>query len=178
VTGLPKDSAFSYTVKKLQERKQASAQFAENRESNPVKRGGIRAEKIGRFEDEDLLRQQRVAYRESRMPPNERRARKGAIDIVTGDVKDSSFADIVDEFPRSNPSRAVLALEREAEIIERRLEHDRAQTSHAACRCNNGRVKEIRDFNIINGRSEEVVMSNNVKFKPSQWEWLQREKMD
>jgi hypothetical protein len=178
VSGVPKKSSYAVTVKERQERNTASAKFAGTRKLGPVEDFMPTPElEARRIEAEARERKKMVDYRESKMPENERRARRGAVDVITGEVRDPKFAGIVDDFHGSNPYRAELAMDREAEIVQHRGMEARAKTSHAACRYNNGRMKEIRDWNIISGKRAEVGWDDSVRFKPSTWEWLKKEEL-
>ena len=123
-------------------------------------------------------RQNIIDHHLSKMPPNERRAQTSALNIITGECRERNVMNVVNDFPNSDERRCRTALKREREIVENRENAERCRTAKCANRFNNGRMKEIRNWNIINGTPTKVGWNENIKMKPSIWTWCQAEKLD
>lgn len=177
VSGVPHQSAFKSGVQQILKQREIAAQSETTRAFNPVSNTyPTEALESRRINDEAVRTQKEFEYRQSKLSANERRAKNSLVNIVTGEVKE----DLTSAFQqfRGDPRRAARAYAREREMLAEREETVRAKTAMVGCRYNNGRMKEIRNWNIINGESTKVTMDESVKMKPSVWQWLQTERLD
>lgn len=180
VTGVPHEAPFKSTVQQLLRRREVATRCETMRAWNPVTNAyPTEVLETRRLNEETARRAREFEYTQSRLPANERRAQNTLVNIVTGEAKDERAASAIREFPPySATGRAELGLTRERAIVDAREAVERTRTARVGCRFNNGRMKEIRDWNIVNGAPSRVGWDSSVKMKPSVWQWLQAEKLD
>jgi hypothetical protein len=179
VSGVPYESPFKATVDGILKKRETAGRCESQRRINPVShRMPTDALEAHRTEAEALQRQHQVAYFQAKMSENERRAKNTLVNIITGDLKDEGSAHAVREFPTERPRRAELAIDRERDIVQGRAERVRAQRAKIGCRFNNGRMKGVRDWDIISGRRRVPGWDESVKMKPEMWDWCSTERID
>jgi hypothetical protein len=179
VSGVPYEAPFKATVGHIMRKREAAARCQERKRPDPVShRIPIAALEERRVQNEAARRQNTIDYFQAKMPSNERRAKNTFVNIVTGELKRPDAAAAVNDFPGSNPRKAEIALEREDDIVRRREEERRVQTARIGCRYNNGRMEEIRDWNIVSGAQTQPGWDESVKMKPSLWEWCEIERLE
>jgi hypothetical protein len=132
----------------------------------------------GRAADEARTRAAEFARFVARMPENERRAHCSGLNVVTGECGDVELAQrAIEEFPRGNLARAVRARNCLAEIVQGRERDAQIEVARVPCRYNNGREREIRDWNIVDGRAVEGGLDAAVRDLPQVWEWCTAERL-
>ena len=180
VTGVPHESPFKATVQQILQRREVATRSETMRAWNPVTNAyPTEVLETRRLAEETARRAREFEYTQSKLPANERRAQNTLVNIVTGELKDERAATAIREFPPySATGRAELGLTREIAMVEAREAAERSRTARIGCRYNNGRMKELRDWNIVNGAPQRVGWDASVKMKPSVWQWLQTEKLD
>jgi hypothetical protein len=105
------------------------------------------------------------------MPENEQRAQRSSLNVVTGECVDEALAErMIDEFPRSNVARGIIGLNRMAEIVRKRESESERNLGRVPCRYNNGRERELRDWNIVNAEESEARLAPAVRRRPTPWE--------
>jgi hypothetical protein len=112
---------------------------------------------------------------QGKLPPNEQRVANSLVNIITGELKDPKAASSVAEFCGRSTWRAEVAGNREKAIIADREERARVAQARVGCRFNNGRMLELRDWNVINGYSVQPEWDETVKMMPTAWEWCSTE---
>jgi hypothetical protein len=178
ISGVPYQAPFTARVDEIRKRREAAHLWDTQRKVDPVTdRFPSELLESQRIANDKAKRQRKVEYFEGKMSANERRAKKTLANIVTGEVKDESAAAAIQEFPRGNPKRAEIAIVREKEIVRRREDRARVQTAKVGCRYNNGRMKEVRDWDIISGSDMQPGWDESVKMRPGVWDWCSTEGM-
>lgn len=179
ISGVPHKSPYKATIQGILKQREYSKRMETKRDFDPIS-NTFPSEKLEeqRTTSELQTRQRELDYYSSKLSKNERRAKNTLVNIITGEVKCEEAAKAINEFPTSDTRRCVTALKLEKEIVERREKAQRSKSSMAACRFNNGRMKEIRNWNIISGEQAKVGWNENVKMKPSIWTWCQAERLD
>ncbi|OHT16229.1 hypothetical protein TRFO_41970 [Tritrichomonas foetus] len=179
VTGIPHQTPYKATINNLLRQRERSKYVERNREFDPISNTyPSECLELKRATSELQQRQRELDYHFSKMSANEKRANKTLVNIITGEIKDENASKAINEFPTSDIRRCVKSKRLEAEIVERRENEVRARTAKVGCRYNNGRMKELRDWNIINGKEMKVGWDESVKMKPSIWTWCQSERLD
>ncbi|KAK8890308.1 hypothetical protein M9Y10_035081 [Tritrichomonas musculus] len=179
ISGVPHQSPYKDTIQNILKQREYAKRMETKRDFDPIS-NTFPSESLEnqRTTSELQTRKREVDYYTNKLFPNERRAKNTLVNIITGEVKNEEAAKAINEFPTSDTRRCVTALRLEKEIVERREKAQRSKSSQAACRFNNGRMKEIRNWNIISGESSKVGWNENVKMKPSIWTWCQAERLD
>jgi hypothetical protein len=176
ISGVPYETPFTDRIDHILKQREVAQRCNEKRKVDPIC-GKCPTPELEeeRSEKEAEQRQREIEYWEGKMSPNERRAKRTLANILTGEVKDPNAASAIQEFPTKYPRRAEIAVVREKEIVKKREDRTRTQTAKVGCRYNNGRMKEVRDWDIISGREMEAGWDESVKMKPSPWEWCNTE---
>jgi hypothetical protein len=130
-----------------------------------------------RVASETERQRQIVNARLNRMPENERRSNSGALNVVTGEIVHESGATAQNDFPLSHVGRATRGREQQTAIVTDRDRLERRDQSRVACRYSNGRERELRDWNIVNGTSMRASLDASVVPRPSVWEWCSTERL-
>lgn len=180
VTGVPHEAPFKATIQQILRRREAATRSETTRAWNPVTNAYPTAVlETRRLSEESTRRARQFEYTQSKLPANERRAQNTLVNIITGEARDERAATAIREFPPySATGRAELGRTREIAMVDAREEAERTRTARIGCRYNNGRMKELRDWNIVNGAPSRVGWDASVKMKPSVWQWLQAERLD
>lgn len=180
ISGQAKCSQFKSTINEILRQKESSQKILQTRSFDPISNtfptDGL---EMQRSEQETI---DRAKYRESylsRMPSNERRAKESMINIITGETKDEDLSrSLIHEFASTNINRNRKAMKLEEEIVQNREITATSKNKHVSCRYNtNGRLNELRDFDIITGQSKSSNLDFSVRMKPSIWEWCQEERI-
>jgi hypothetical protein len=179
ITGVPFEKPFRASLDEIRTKREKSQQFHHSRTISPVSH---------QFPTRDLdeadagererARATLVDFHLSKMPANERRARTGALNIIDGRCTDETVANAVNDFPNSQIGRSIKALDRQARIVDDREQVRTKELSRVSCRYNNGRVRELRDWNIINGGQWNETLGDDVQNRPSVWEWCSTERLE
>jgi hypothetical protein len=179
ISGVPFENSFKSSLQQILATREQSQQFNQRRTISPISNTfPTKALEDTRAEAEALARQKVIERRLSGMPENERRARTGALNIIDGRCTDETAARVINDYPGSHPERSVKALQQEEKIIQERDRVHAQEVSRVSCRYNNGRAKELRDLNIINGGNWNAELSEDVRDKPSVWQWCSTERLD
>jgi hypothetical protein len=120
--------------------------------------------------DEKARKQREFEYWQSKLSANERRAKNTFVNLITGELKDANAAKSITEFCGRSTKRSEVALEREKDIVAKRDEHARVAQTRIGYRYNNGRMLELRDWDIVNGRGLQPGWDESVVMKPGAWE--------
>lgn len=179
VTGVAHKSAFKSTVQDMLKNREKAKEISTKRKFDPIANmfptGDLEQ---SRLQTETLQRTNTVQYYQNKMSSNERRAKNTLVNIITGEVFDKKAADSIQEFSHPNIERAKTAVERERTLVQKREEEWEFQHSRVGNRYNNGRMKEVRNWNIINGDKKTPGWDSSVKMKPSVWEWCNMERLE
>lgn len=166
ISGELLDSPYKRRVQALCKEKQLSATFHDE---------GVPSDFFKEGDNQEL--EARKTMRLSRMSSNERRAATGTVNIITGDVQDEAAAQSIQEFSHPNYQRATLAVTREQTMVRNREEIAQRQLARVGCRYNNGRTRELRDFDIVKGTPVHPGWDQSVRMMPSTWEQCQMESL-
>jgi hypothetical protein len=177
VTGVPFEDSFKSSVQRILEKREQGRSLSLNRKIDLVSNTFPTAElEATRLPNEAAARRQKLDHFLSKMPANEQRARMGALNVVTGQCDDEDTATrYTDDFPQSQIARSTKAIQQEAKILDGREQERSRNIARVACRHNNGRDRELRDWNIVNGVHVDSCMDESVKYKPSVWAWCETE---
>lgn len=179
ISGKPFASGFKSTVKTLLDQKEQSKQFRVSRSFDTITNTFPTQElEATRAQNEELERLALITSHLDKMPPNERRSNGNSVNIITGEFTDPDALSSIKEFPNPSAHRAKLAIEQENLLVTKREEERQKEVDRIGCRFNNGRSRELRDWNIVNGTPMHSCMAESVKMKPSVWDWCKKESLD
>ena len=180
LTGAPIEGRFKSTVKHLLDQRDQARTASMRRSIDPVSNTFPTAElEATRGQQEALQRQAIVTHKLEMMPETERRAHAGVLNIISGETRDEATAQkMTNDFPNSTIGRGLMKLEREQRIVEARERVHMRDMDRVACRYNNGRANELRDYDIVTERRMYPALDKSVRNKPSIWQWCQDERLD
>lgn len=180
LTGAPLESPFKATVKQVIEQRAQARNASMRRKDDPISNTFPTSElEAMRTAQEAKQREAVVTHHLQMMPETERRAHSRVFDIISGETRDEATAKkMTNDFPNSTIGRGLAKLAREQKIVEGR-ERDRIRDEdRVACRYNNGRVNELRNYDIVTERPTFPTLDKSVRNKPSIWQWCQTEKLE
>jgi hypothetical protein len=179
ITGVPFESPFKATLAKVYAKREQSQQFSQTKRMSPVSHH-LPTEALDEAEvrEQAQARQNFVDFHLSRIPPNERRSRTGEFNIIDGRCTKEPDTSVVNDFPLSRVERSIKALDRQTRIVEEREQARAKELARIPLRYNNGKARDLRDWNIINGAEWNESLAEQVRNKPSVWQWCSTERLD
>ncbi|KAH0794355.1 hypothetical protein GPJ56_001648 [Histomonas meleagridis] len=180
ISGLShKESNFKSTIKQILDKKETYKQFKLSRQIDPISNTFPTEElESTRKQQEEMLHTTKYIEHLHKLSPNEQRAHSNEFNIITSECTNDSYLKVINDFPNSSLQKAQLARKRETEYVTKREEEKNKTQQRVFQRFTNGREKEQRDYNIINGYTESRPLSANIREKPSVWQWCQSERLD
>ena len=177
ITGVSKVSPFKNTVQQILKQREYSQKVMATRTFDPVSNTFPSASlEETRLHDDEMKLLKQHEYTLSKLPPNERRAHESTVNIITGETKDEAVANqFIADF-KSSCLRNQRSIQMEKDIQDRREKEEERRTAKIGCRYNTpGRLRELRDWDLITGQSKVSGMDASVKPRPSVWQWCQQE---
>ena len=177
ITGVAKVSPFKNSVQQILKQREYSQKVMATRTFDPVSNTFPSASlEETRIHDDEMKILKQHEFKVSKLPPNERRAHENIVNIITGETKDEDVANqFVSDFT-SSCLRNQRSIQMEKNIQERREREEERRTAMIANKFNTpGRLRELRDWDLISGQSKVSGMDSSVKPRPSVWQWCQQE---